>query len=462
MRRRRLDFCSDATLLRYLRARDSNEEKALAALTATLEWRARHVDPSALAMMQLQRRRRETGGWAKPPLTEFGSADGGRKKSSSPKGPTKEQDLVEGALLNGTGGRWDYYEDSALLAPGEDGRTWPGAASQGGGVGGVTVATPFDEENSDMDTSLQDSPSPVHTPRRSLAKAFDGMVTQDRSMKRAQAKPPTAATRAILDANDAPSRTGPSTPRPLPWTSSAPCCESDRADPCAHCFYRVGMDRLGRHVIYSCAGRARNKVVYDNCMHMAFELERIFDHGAADGKVVWVIDFRGFGIRDCNPNMGANALPMYVPTCRASRTVGPSVRHVFFVLLSSSYVSIFLRLNLLPMQHMQVLEALSRADGADRAAGAPRAVLRALVQRAARARPRHEEQGRHAPGPTRTPSLFRRGMERHVAGRATTRRRRKCSGGDHRCLRPPRPKHGSVDRDGGGFAGCARLVSGSI
>ena len=48
----------------------------------------------------------------------------------------------------------------------------------------------------------------------------------------------------------------------------------------------------------------------DNCLHMAFELERIFDHGAADGKVVWVIDFKGFGIRDCNPNMGANALPM--------------------------------------------------------------------------------------------------------------------------------------------------------
>ena len=74
-----------------------------------------------------------------------------------------------------------------------------------------------------------------------------------------------------------------------------------QADPRSHCFMRVGDDSRGLPVVYSAAGRASNKTVRDNCMHMAFELERLFDGGAAAGRYVWIIDFRGFGMRGSQP-----------------------------------------------------------------------------------------------------------------------------------------------------------------
>ena len=91
----------------------------------------------------------------------------------------------------------------------------------------------------------------------------------------------------------------------------APRCTNCEADPTAHCFLHLGIDAAGDHVVYSCAGRARNKDVHANCRHMACELERIFDGNRLPGRMVWLIDFRGFGVSDCNPRMGANALPMF-------------------------------------------------------------------------------------------------------------------------------------------------------
>eukprot|EP00287_Rhodomonas_sp_CCMP768_P032059 CAMPEP_0202854826 /NCGR_PEP_ID=MMETSP1389-20130828/91203_1 /ASSEMBLY_ACC=CAM_ASM_000865 /TAXON_ID=302021 /ORGANISM="Rhodomonas sp., Strain CCMP768" /LENGTH=179 /DNA_ID=CAMNT_0049533427 /DNA_START=195 /DNA_END=730 /DNA_ORIENTATION=- len=44
-------------------------------------------------------------------------------------------------------------------------------------------------------------------------------------------------------------------------------------------------------------------------IHMAVELERLFDGNSAPGKYVWVIDFNGFGMRDCNPRMATNSAP---------------------------------------------------------------------------------------------------------------------------------------------------------
>ena len=48
----------------------------------------------------------------------------------------------------------------------------------------------------------------------------------------------------------------------MPSSSSyaPPCCRACARDPTAHCFFRLGVDVAGRHVIYSCAGRASNKV----------------------------------------------------------------------------------------------------------------------------------------------------------------------------------------------------------
>jgi len=89
-------------------------------------------------------------------------------------------------------------------------------------------------------------------------------------------------------------------------------CQCCITDPRAHCFLRVGMDAAGRHVVYSCAGAATNKKPLDGCRHMALELERIFDGNSAHGSIVWLINFAGFGIADCNPRTVVMALPMFL------------------------------------------------------------------------------------------------------------------------------------------------------
>ena len=88
------------------------------------------------------------------------------------------------------------------------------------------------------------------------------------------------------------------------------CVECD-SDATQHCFFRIGTDADGNEVMYSCAARARNKDPHANCRHMAVELERIFRGNCEPGKIVWVIDFNGFGVADCNPRMGATAFPMF-------------------------------------------------------------------------------------------------------------------------------------------------------
>lgn len=88
-------------------------------------------------------------------------------------------------------------------------------------------------------------------------------------------------------------------------------CEQCKTDPRSHCFFNVGNDALGRPVVYSCAARAANKVVEDNMIHMALELERLFEGNKAPGKYVWVIDFKGMGMRDANPRMATTAIPMF-------------------------------------------------------------------------------------------------------------------------------------------------------
>jgi len=88
-------------------------------------------------------------------------------------------------------------------------------------------------------------------------------------------------------------------------------CPRCREEPRSHCFLYMGTDIAGRHVIYSCAGRASNKAVADGMRHMSSELERIFDGNSADGQVVWIVDFAGFGLADCNPRLGATAVPMF-------------------------------------------------------------------------------------------------------------------------------------------------------
>ena len=91
---------------------------------------------------------------------------------------------------------------------------------------------------------------------------------------------------------------------PLRDPRGHPRCEPCSRDPRSHCFYEIGLDAKGRHVIYSNAARAGNKVVMDNMMHMAYELERVFDGNRKGGKLVWWIDLRGMGMKELDPWMG--------------------------------------------------------------------------------------------------------------------------------------------------------------
>lgn len=91
---------------------------------------------------------------------------------------------------------------------------------------------------------------------------------------------------------------------PLRDPRGHPRCEPCSRDPRSHCFYEIGLDAKGRHVIYSNAARAGNKVVMDNMMHMAYELERVFDGNRKGGKLVWWIDLRGMGMKELDPRMG--------------------------------------------------------------------------------------------------------------------------------------------------------------
>jgi len=100
-------------------------------------------------------------------------------------------------------------------------------------------------------------------------------------------------------------------PALFPQGCSLPCCRACARDPMSHCFLCVGKDVLGRHVIYSCTGRAANKTPEDGIEHMASELERLFKNSTIPGSVAWIVDFAGFGFADCNPKIGALAFPMF-------------------------------------------------------------------------------------------------------------------------------------------------------
>lgn len=116
---------------------------------------------------------------------------------------------------------------------------------------------------------------------------------------------------------------------------TTPVCEACGTEPCSHCFFRVGTDIDGNQVMYSCAARAVNKDPQANCRHMACEVERIFKGNSSSGRIVWIIDFNGFGVSDCNPRMGATVLPAFANHYpeRMSQIVCIDPPMVFYALL---------------------------------------------------------------------------------------------------------------------------------
>jgi hypothetical protein len=78
--------------------------------------------------------------------------------------------------------------------------------------------------------------------------------------------------------------------------ASERCCQPCATDARSHCFFPLFTDTAHRPVVYSCAARAANKVIEDNMMHMAWEIEHLFGGSNADpGKFIWLVDMNGFG-----------------------------------------------------------------------------------------------------------------------------------------------------------------------
>lgn len=72
----------------------------------------------------------------------------------------------------------------------------------------------------------------------------------------------------------------------------------------AHHMHVVGHDFQNRPVIYSCLAVATNRNVEDNKVHMLATFEQAIRFMAPGVEAwVWVMDFHGFGMRDCDPRL---------------------------------------------------------------------------------------------------------------------------------------------------------------
>lgn len=88
-------------------------------------------------------------------------------------------------------------------------------------------------------------------------------------------------------------------------------CSACARDPNAHCFLPLGKDRRGWEVVYSCAARSADKTVATSVEHLSCTVDRLFDGGAGPGKMTWIVDMRGSGVREFDPKMGSTIAPMF-------------------------------------------------------------------------------------------------------------------------------------------------------
>lgn len=81
-------------------------------------------------------------------------------------------------------------------------------------------------------------------------------------------------------------------------------CTACAANPKSHYMHVIGHDMAARPVIYSCLELATNRDVQDNRRHMLSTFEqaiRLMPPGVESW--CWVLDFHGFGVRDCDPRL---------------------------------------------------------------------------------------------------------------------------------------------------------------
>ncbi|KAI9012246.1 hypothetical protein DFJ74DRAFT_297258 [Hyaloraphidium curvatum] len=94
-------------------------------------------------------------------------------------------------------------------------------------------------------------------------------------------------------------------------------CEACTADPLAHCFILVGWDSSRRPIAYGSQPRMKQTSPEGTVFHCMRFLELAWNHPASSGQFTYVVDFRGFGIREATQarlaltwaSMFANHLP---------------------------------------------------------------------------------------------------------------------------------------------------------
>lgn len=80
-----------------------------------------------------------------------------------------------------------------------------------------------------------------------------------------------------------------------------PACPNVKSSHYMHC---VCFDRFDRPTIYSCLELATNKDIEDNRKHMVATFETaVLLMGENVSQWNWILDFHGFGIRDCDPRL---------------------------------------------------------------------------------------------------------------------------------------------------------------
>lgn len=89
-------------------------------------------------------------------------------------------------------------------------------------------------------------------------------------------------------------------------------CSACAKDPHAHYMYQVGFAKSGQPVIYSDISLAADKSVPGNVEHCIQTLERsIATMQGGVESYIWVCDFHGFSISDCDPRMARGCLSLF-------------------------------------------------------------------------------------------------------------------------------------------------------
>ncbi|KAL3142685.1 hypothetical protein ABBQ38_002988 [Trebouxia sp. C0009 RCD-2024] len=81
-------------------------------------------------------------------------------------------------------------------------------------------------------------------------------------------------------------------------------CTACQQLPKSHYMHLVGYDLIDRPVMYSCLEMVTNRSIEDNRRHMISCFEQCVQAMPPGvGQWVWVSDFKGFGLSDCDPRL---------------------------------------------------------------------------------------------------------------------------------------------------------------